>query len=226
MRPALDDVIDRLEKQYGRPKPPRYEGVFEAVVAENAAYLVDDERRQTTVASLRKRVGITPEALLRANKAELVAAIAEGGMLAAGRAQKLVKAATIARELGDLDALARRPLAEARRALKRFPGFGGAAVDKLLMMFGGHRVLALDSNGLRVLTRLGFGREGNAYAQQYRDVQAAIAPELPKTAARLQRAHALLRVHGQQICRTTKPACNECALSSACPSRRHLPKPA
>ncbi len=219
MRPALDEVVDRLEKQHGRPKRSPYRGVFEAVVAENAAYLVDDRRRRATFEALRDAIGITPDAIARAKQSALLAAIADGGMLPAGRAQKLVKAAAIARQLGgDLEALAKRPLAEARRALGRFPGFGGAAVDKLLMQFGGHRVLALDSNGLRVLIRLGFGREHASYARQYRDVQTAIAPELPETPARLYRAHALLRVHGQETCRRSAPACGACALREVCPS--------
>ncbi|MEZ6038395.1 MAG: hypothetical protein R3F29_13005 [Planctomycetota bacterium] len=43
------------------------------------------------------------------------------------------------------------------------PGF-----DKLRAFAGVEAVLAVDSNGLRVLLRLGYGAEAKAYAQSYR----------------------------------------------------------
>jgi endonuclease III len=224
-RPELDEVVRRLERCYGRPARPPHASVFEAIVAENVAYLVDDTRRQATLEALRGVLGTSPSDVLKAGKDKLIAAIEGGGMHAALRASKLLEAAKIAEELGeDLDVIARRPLAEARRVLKRFPGFGGAAADKLLMTWGGHPVLALDSNGLRVLQRLGFARAHKSYDRSYREVQAAIAPELPATPARRYRAHALLRMHGQQTCRTSRPSCSACVLRDTCPSRVSGPK--
>ena len=77
--------------------------------------------------------------------------------------------------------------------------------------------LPLESNGLRVLTRIGYGRaQLKNYAAIYRSVQEAVAPDLPKDAERLARAHLLLRTHGKTICRDTQPQCHECPIEDGC----------
>ena len=43
--------------------------------------------------------------------------------------------------------------------LKKFPAIGDPGVDKILLLTRTEPVMALDSNGLRVLVRLGFGAE-------------------------------------------------------------------
>src|ERR1035441_2216318 len=62
------------------------------------------------------------------------------------------------------------------------------------------------------------GPDGTGSAM-YRSVQEAIAPELPKGAQRLARAHLLLRTHGKTICRDKQPACHECPVEDACAFR-------
>lgn len=106
-------------------------------------------------------------------------------------------------------------------ALKRFPGIGAPGAEKILMFCGALPVLALESNGLRVLLRLGHGREEpKNYAKTYRSVREALAADLPSDAAWLARAHQLLRRHGQEICRNTDPDCGACNLAERCPSAR------
>jgi endonuclease III len=77
-------------------------------------------------------------------------------------------------------------------------------------------ILALESNGLRVLVRLGFGEEKKSYATTYRLVQAAAAAEAKPDCAWLIRAHQLLRRHGQEVCRRSRPQCSDCPLSPEC----------
>jgi hypothetical protein len=68
---------------------------------------------------------------------------------------KLRASAEIAlRELrGDLRPVLRRDLAQARKALARFRAIGEPGAEKILLLTRSHPVLALDSNGLRVLLR-------------------------------------------------------------------------
>ncbi len=87
------------------------------------------------------------------------------------------------------------------------------------MACGAGSALALESNGLRALLRLGFGSESKNYAQSYRSVQEALASELPRTPAARLSAHLLLRTHGQQLCTRTSPDCDACPLAERCPSR-------
>jgi endonuclease-3 len=117
---------------------------------------------------------------------------------------------------GDLErALAFAPN-QARKALKKFPGIGEPGAEKILLFSGTEPVLALESNGLRTLLRLGFGEEQKNYAQSYKSAQRAAEALLPKTCAARQRAFHLLRAHGQALCKTTAPDCDACPLSDSC----------
>jgi len=76
--------------------------------------------------------------------------------------------------------------------------------------------LPLESNGCRVLTRVGFGREQKNYAAMYRSIEQALEAQLPHTAPALASAHLLLRIHGKEICKTNGPNCGECCAVDLC----------
>jgi endonuclease III len=50
----------------------------------------------------------------------------------------------------------------------------------------------------------------------YRFIQEAIAPELPRDAASLSRAHLPLRQHGKTLCRNNNPQCEVCPVAALC----------
>ena len=131
---------------------------------------------------------------------------------------KLIRAADIARLKcgGDLDAVLRLPEKQASKTLRLFPGIGAPGVEKILLFCGVKPVLALDSNGLRVLVRLGYGEEKKDYAATYRLAQEAARREVRADVKALQRAHLLLRRHGQELCRRTAPRCPECPVAATC----------
>jgi endonuclease-3 len=133
-------------------------------------------------------------------------------------AKKLRTCAQIALEEfdGDLRPLLKLPLAKAKKALQRFPGIGEPGAEKILLFCHTQPVLALESNGLRVLLRLGFGEEKTSYATTYRLVQKALEEGLDKDFSWLIEAHLLLRQHGQKLCKRTKPECQKCPLASDC----------
>jgi endonuclease-3 len=98
----------------------------------------------------------------------------------------------------------------------KFPGFGEPGAEKILLFTRTQPILALESNGLRVLVRLGFGEEKKSYATTYRLVQAAATAEAKQDCTWLIRAHLLLRRHGQEVCRRSQPQCGDCPLSPEC----------
>ncbi len=70
------------------------------------------------------------------------------------------------------------PARQAKKSLKRFPGVGEPGAEKILLFAGALPVLALESNGLRTLIRLGYGVEQRNYAATYRSVLEAVKDQI------------------------------------------------
>jgi endonuclease III len=188
-------------------------------VWEAAAYLVPDERRREVFERLVAKTRLDPVRLAGLPTATLASLIADGGMQPDHRARKVKAAADVAIEFGpDLAGLARRDPAAARKVFRRFPGIGEPGADKMLLMNGMPAGLAPDSNALRVLLRLGFGRAGKGYSAEYRSAQQEVESELPADRAWRIMAHQLLRQHGQTVCKSAAPRCGECPLAARCPA--------
>jgi endonuclease III len=214
---TIERKLALLKKRYGPGAIPEPSDPFAMIIWENCAYLVDDERRTNTYQELRERVGETPLELLSAGDKSIEAAIAGGGMNPAHRAAKVLRCAEIALEFADGDlssALAKLDDKARRRLLKRFPGIGDPGADKLLLLGGYSNEPALDSNGLRVLERLGVVPPSSSYAASYR----AGVSYLRKQKVDAREAFALLREHGRTLCKRTNPRCAECPLQKICPS--------
>jgi endonuclease III len=212
----LPRVLATLRRAYGPPPPP-LDDPFALVLYENVAYLADDEKRERAFAALRRKTGLSPEGVAAAPR-EVLLGITKEGILAADRVDRLREIAAIALESlgGDLSEVVRRPTKEAMKALRKFPSIGVPGAEKILLFCGRLPVLALESNGLRVLLRLGYGREEKSYSASYASVQRAARAELPARCAPLVEAHLLLRRHGQETCRRTTPLCDRCTVSRDC----------
>jgi endonuclease III len=214
----LTQIIDLLESYYGAPAPPFSNDPWLLVLWENVAYLADDERRAAAMRVLQTRVGTDPERIQAAPHDRLME-VTRHGIVAEQFAEKLRRCAKIVLEEfdGDLKAVLKGSVAQAKKGFKKFPGIGDPGADKILLFTGKHPNLALDSNGLRVLVRLGFGEEQKNYAAMYRGVQEAVQGEIVSKLPWLVKAHQLLRRHGQELCRRSKPACQQCPLVKICP---------
>ncbi len=222
MRPRLAKLLAQLESKYGPPKPFPPKNAFEWVVWEKAAYLAPDERRAAAFALLKRTIGLTPKRILAAKRADLVGVLATGGIGAPERANNLIAAAELV--VGDfggsLDAVCRVPLREAKKQLMRIHAVGEPGAEKILLLTRAHPVLGLDSNGLRVVTRLGYGSEAKTYSATYRSATAAALTELGDDIDTLIGANLLLRQHGQTVCKTSSPRCGACVIRESCPSSR------
>ena len=214
------NIIQELENSYGRPELPKVNDPLGMILLENVAYLTSDERRERAFDALREKVGLTPPEILTAREETLLEVARLGGMLPAARVEKLRRIAQIALQGfdGDLDRILKQPLTQAKKSLKKFPGIGDPGAEKILLFSKTHPILALDSNGLRVIRRLGFGEEQKSYAATYRSAQEAAQEDLKerKNFDWLIAAHQLLRLHGQQLCKTTTPLCASCPLKESC----------
>lgn len=217
-RPSLQRIISQLSAHYGKPRQPITNDPFELILLENVAYLVSDERREEAFRSLRKHAGTKPPEILAAAPEEILKATGLGGMHPAQRVNRLREIALIAMDefAGDLQQALILPLPKAKQALRKFPGIGEPGAEKILLFTRAHRVLGLDSNGLRVLQRLGFGEEKKNYTATYASVQDAIKDQLKEDFDWLISAHLLLRQHGKELCKTNRPLCEQCPVRKSC----------
>lgn len=211
-------VIQRLRNRYGEPEAPPANGPFELVLWENAAYLLPDARRREVFNALREQVGLNATAIDAAPDAVLLPIAIRGGMRPQMRVFRWRQIAQITLDQfgGKLDSILEWPYAEARKALKLFPTIGDPGADKILLLCGVARGLPLDSNGLRVLTRVGWGRAQRNYGATYRSVLDDLKPELPVHVERLKEAHLLLRLHGKTLCKEKLPLCHQCPIAKQC----------
>lgn len=219
LAPGLKKIVARLASYYGQPKPPITTDPFELLLLENVAYLVSDQRREEAFKLLRKHAGTRPHEILAAGQERILQSTKLGGMHSEQRAARLREIALIAMNEfgGDLRQALRLPLPKAKRALRKFPGIGEPGAEKILMLTRSYQVLGLDSNGLRVLVRLGFGEEKKKnYAATYRSVQETLSGQLIEDYDWLISAHLLLRQHGKELCKTNAPACEKCPVRKSC----------
>jgi len=222
--PKLDlaTVRARLLPARARPLAPPSRDPWRLILRENVAYLAHDAKRDAAFALLEQSVGLEPAKIAAASDAKLLA-VARHGILAETFAAKLRDCARLALEhfppRGDFAPLKTLEPAKAAKLLGKFPGIGAPGAEKLLLFAGiVARTLALESNGLRVITRLGFATEQKSYAATWKAARDAVAPQLEDDAATNAALHLALRSHGQEVCKGSKPKCGECVLKKECPS--------
>ena len=215
---SLRKVVAQLAAHYGKPQSPITTDPFELILLENVAYLVSDERREEAFKILRKHAGTKPHEILSASHDEILKATKLGGMHPEQRVSRLREIALIAMNdfEGDLKSVLRLPLPKAKQALRKFPSIGEPSAEKILLFTRSYPILGLDSNGLRVLVRLGFGEEKKNYSATYRSVQEAIRDQLSEDYDWLINAHILLRQHGKELCKTNRPLCEKCPVRKSC----------
>src|SRR5262249_28114019 len=152
--------------------------------------------------TLKKQVGTEPARILSVCD-ETLLEVTRHGILADQFAKKIRTCAQIALEEfdGDLRHVLKLPFPKAKKALQKFTGIAEPGAEKILLFTKSYPVLALDSNGVRALLRLGFGEEMRSYSTTYRLVQKAVEQGLNKDYSWLIKAHLLLRRHGQELCK-------------------------
>lgn len=218
MNPNLQQIIKDLARYYGEPLAPVTTDPFELILWENIGYLISDQQRTKAFEKLRRTCGLKPHEILTASDDALLLVSKLGGAQPERRAARLREIALIAMNefAGDLTAVLKLPRAESVKALRMFPGVGEPGAEKILLFTRSYPVLSLDSNGLRVLLRLGFGAEKRNYSASYRSVQVAIEDQLTGDYRWLIRAHLLLRQHGKSLCKTNRPRCEQCPVRTSC----------
>ena len=177
-------LIARLQKHYGAPELPPARGAFELVLWENACYLLPDHRRAAVFEGLRAQVGLTPDAILNAPARGAVAAGNAWAECVPRRGSSAGRRSRASRRISSKAIWSRSwsgRTPRAKKALKLFPSIGDPGAEKILMFCGVAEGLPLESNGLRVLTRIGYGRaQLKNYGAMYRACRRPSRRNCPK----------------------------------------------
>src|SRR5437667_29689 len=102
-----------------------------------------------------------------------------------------------------------------------YPASDGACAKgfdalKILLFSGLAPVAAVPSAFVDVPIRLFVGEPGKNYAANYRTARGVLDMGLPRTFEARKRAYLLLKKHGQEICKRSKPKCESCPLAAHC----------
>ena len=216
--PLFSKIVADLEAHYGKPQPPAITDPLGLVLYETIAYLASDQRRDTAFDALRTQVGLEPTEILAASMEKLTKITRLGGIHPELRAVRLKEIAQIVLTDfdGDLNSVLALSLPKALKALRKFPAIGAPGAEKILLFTKTHPLLSLESNGLRALLRLGFGKERRNYSASYSSVQEELKDQIGADCDFLIRAHQLLRQHGKELCRVNNPACGICPVRLSC----------
>lgn len=216
--PQVKEILRRLEAFYGPQEPVWPTDPYLFIVWWYCGYPASDAACVKGWEVLNREIGTEPEKLLAASPAKLAGALRPGGMLPELRAMRLKElAARVKDEFGgDLRAALVGPLAQARKILKKFHSIADPGVDRILLFAGIAPTAAVPSNCPHVIVRILHGKEDENYGVTYREAQQAIAAEIPEKFDARTRAYLLLKRHGQELCRRTKPKCAECPVNSSC----------
>ena len=214
----IGELLSKLEKFYSVQEPSWPTEPYDFLVWWYCGYPASDAACAKGWERLKSEIGIEPDKLLKATPAKLASALKPGGMVPELRALRLKELAMRVKDEfgGDLRSALTGPLPAARKTLKRFHSIADPGADRILLFAGIAPIAAVPSNCVHVPVRIVRGDEGKNYGTDYREMQKRIVAEVPETFDARTRAYLLLKRHGQEICKRTKPKCRECPIRSNC----------
>jgi len=202
----------RVEREQFVVSVAEDEGPFAVLVGIILSQNTNDKNAIEALRRLRERIGLTPEAIAKANVEVLEEAIRPAGLYK----QKAHTIIALARELlarGGESYLVEAPVEELRDFLSSIRGIGPKTIDVFLASVRGVPVFAVDTHAFRIAKRWGLVRTRN-----YREASEALLRFFgPENALE---AHRLLIAFGRSYCKAKNPRCTECPLAAYCPSAR------
>jgi endonuclease-3 len=212
------EILNRLESHYGSQPPSFPDDPYLFLLWWHSGYPQSDANCAKGWNALSRDVGTDPEQILATPTPKLAKTLHAGGMAPEIRAMRLKEIASrVQDELGgDLRGALVGPLPQARKLLKKFPGVADPGADRILLFGGIAPIAAVPSNCPHVLVRIRRGQEHENYGTTYKEAQQEIEAAVAAKFDARTRAYLLLKRHGQEICKRTKPKCEVCPVSSVC----------
>jgi adenine-specific DNA glycosylase len=212
--PSLTDgVLTALAAFYGPLAPPPRD-LFAFFVWEVVSRRALPARRDMAWQAIKRIPALTPDAMFRAPKDDLKAAIdGLGGF--EERLEALRSGSGHFRRHRDLADVVAGPLLRATRALRDVPHLSPTAQLRALFFAGGHVVPAVDDETARVLARLN-GVTAPAGPRRRRAARQHLRAAFGLDRDRLGQALVLLGHHAGHACVEHGPHCSVCPLAPGC----------
>ena len=186
------------------------EGAFPVLVSVILSQNTNDRNSIKAFLTLRERVGVRLEDILRASVDDIAPSIRVAGLWRQ-KAETIKRVAEHVARLGGENFLLREDPFRVREELLKVKGVGFKTVDVLLSVVRRAPVFAVDTHAMRVALRWGLARR-----RDYMEVSRALLEYFG--AERAEEAHRLLIALGRRVCKARSPRCWECPLASYCPS--------
>jgi endonuclease-3 len=186
------------------------EGAFPVLVSVILSQNTNDRNSIKAFLTLRERVGVRLEDILRASVEDIANAIRVAGLWRQ-KAETIKRVAEHVARLGGEDFLLREDPFRVREELLKVKGVGFKTVDVFLSVVRRAPVFAVDTHAMRIALRWGLARR-----RDYMEVSRALLDYFG--AERAEEAHRLLIALGRRVCKARSPRCWECPLASYCPS--------
>ncbi|MBC7289472.1 MAG: endonuclease III [Armatimonadetes bacterium] len=216
--PSAAEVARRLRKCYGRPGPPKPQGLVGTLVLTVLSQNTTSRNARLAFQRLRERFPRW-EDVAAGPEPEIESTIRPAG-LARQRARtiKRLLALLLAEDPSlELSQLRRLPTPQLMDWLQQLPGVGPKTAACVALFELGRPVFPVDTHVARISRRLGWCPA----AAPPESIQRALEPAVPP---RLRfELHVNLIAHGRLICRPSRPSCDRCILAVLCPSAGRVP---
>jgi len=188
-----------------------FKTLIATIISQNTA----DRNTSKAFENLSKNFEITPEALAEAKTDQIEKCIRVAG-LQKNKAKTIKQVSTTILDTyhGDLGRVLSLPLKEARCTLMQMPGIGPKTADVVLLFSAAKSTIPVDTHVDRVAKRLHLAPSGGGYEAVRQSLQSVYDPK------DFLAVHTTLISHGRAYCRARNPLCQQCPVSTLCPSKQ------
>lgn len=209
------NILRILRKTFTMPKwtestDDPFKTLIVTIISQNTAH----RNTERAFERLSNKFKITPEALAKAETAQIEESLKVAGMYR-NKAQAIreVSKRVLEKHGGNLGAILSLPLGRARDKLLKLPGVGPKTADVVLLFCAGMPTIPVDTHVNRVSKRLGFAPKTGGYEAVRTALQSVYNPKDYLA------VHILFILHGRRFCKARLPLCKICQVKTFCPSR-------
>jgi endonuclease-3 len=208
-------ILQTLRKTFADPEwVTSTKNPFKTLIATIISQDTADRNTSKAFENLSNNFEITPETLAKAKADQIEQCIKVAG-LQKNKAKTIKQVSTIILNTyhGDLRRVLSLPLKEARNTLMQMPGIGPKTADVVFLFSAAKPTIPVDTHVDRVAKRLKLAPSSGGYEAVRQSLQSLYDLKDFLT------VHLTLISHGREYCTARNPLCQQCPVSTLCPSK-------